>query len=120
METIPVVYSCSGCSSVAQLANDIAITLDREHIAEMSCIAGLGGDVPSLVKKAKSSTNIIAIDGCHLRCTKETLARHEIIAAVEIVLTDFGLKKKLEQNVSAIDSMFVYKKVFQIIESKIP
>ena len=103
---------------MAQLANDIAITLDRENIAEMSCIAGLGGDVPSLVKKAKSASNIIAIDGCHLRCTKETLARHEIIPTIEIVLTDFGFKKKLKQDISGKDSMFAFKKVFQAIKTK--
>ncbi|MFC7483997.1 putative zinc-binding protein [Luedemannella flava] len=48
----PLVYSCSGCSSAAQLANALAIRLDRQGVAEMSCIAGLGGDVPSLVRLA--------------------------------------------------------------------
>lgn len=38
----PLVYSCSGCSNIAQLANDVAIKMDREGIAEMSCIAGVG------------------------------------------------------------------------------
>jgi uncharacterized metal-binding protein len=36
---LPLVYSCSGCSNIAQLANQVAIELDRDHIAEMSCIA---------------------------------------------------------------------------------
>lgn len=31
--------SCSGCSSAAQTANMIAIKMDRQQIAEMSCIA---------------------------------------------------------------------------------
>lgn len=48
---LPLVYSCSGCSNNAQLANQVAIELDREHTAEMSCIAGVGGGVMSLVKK---------------------------------------------------------------------
>ena len=39
----PLVYSCSGCSNVAQLANDIAVWMSREGVAEMSCIAGVGG-----------------------------------------------------------------------------
>ena len=41
----PLVYSCSGCSSAAQLANHVALQLDRRGVAEMSCIAGVGGDV---------------------------------------------------------------------------
>ena len=43
---LPLVYSCSGCSSAAQMANQLAVRLDREGLAEMSCIAGVGGGVP--------------------------------------------------------------------------
>jgi len=50
--TLPVVYSCSGASSAAQMANHMAVALDRRGVAEMSCIAGVGGDVPSLVRVA--------------------------------------------------------------------
>jgi uncharacterized metal-binding protein len=39
----PLVYSCPGCSSAAQMANYIALELDRRGVAEMSCIAGVGG-----------------------------------------------------------------------------
>ena len=60
---LPIVYSCSGCSSVAQMANYIAICLDRGGHAEMSCIAGVGGDVPSLVRVAKSGRPVVALDG---------------------------------------------------------
>ena len=42
----PLVYSCSGCSDVAQLANEVAVRLDHAGHAEMSCIAGVGGGVP--------------------------------------------------------------------------
>lgn len=31
---IPLVYSCSGCSSAAQIANYLAIKMDRDGIAE--------------------------------------------------------------------------------------
>ncbi|MBF3198252.1 zinc-binding protein, partial [Pseudomonas aeruginosa] len=44
-DPLPLVYACSGCSNVAQLANDLALRLDRARLAEMSCIAGVGGDV---------------------------------------------------------------------------
>jgi len=46
---LPLVYSCSGCSNIAQLANQIAIEQDRDHVAEMSCIAGVGGSSPALL-----------------------------------------------------------------------
>jgi len=38
----PLVYSCSGGSSAAQLANALAIKLDRAGIGDMACIAGVG------------------------------------------------------------------------------
>ena len=62
-----LVYSCSGSSNVAQLANYIAVRLDRLGLAEMSCIAGVGGDVRALVRKATSGQPVVIIDGCPLR-----------------------------------------------------
>ena len=64
----PLVYACSGCSNVAQLTNDLAVVLDREGIAEMSCIAGIGGKIKSLVKVAQSGRPVLALDGCPLNC----------------------------------------------------
>jgi uncharacterized metal-binding protein len=60
------------------MANYIAIRLDREGVAEMSCIAGVGGDVRKLVKVATSGRPIIGIDGCPLACVKSSLARHGV------------------------------------------
>ena len=74
----PLVYACSGCSSAAQMANYVAICLDRAGLAEMSCIAGVGGDVPSLVKLAKSGRPVVAIDGCKLHCARSCLSRHGV------------------------------------------
>ncbi len=90
---MPLVYSCSGCSSAAQTANMIAIKMDREKLAEMSCIAGVGGDVKPLVKTAKSGRDIIAIDGCPLACSKHCLARHNVQPKHHFVLSDFDVPK---------------------------
>lgn len=92
-EKLPIVYSCSGCSSAAQMANYLALQLDREKIAEMSCIAGLGGDVKKIVKTAKLATKIIAIDGCPLSCAKATLKRHKLEPATYYQLGNMGVKK---------------------------
>ncbi len=92
-EKLPIVYSCSGCSSAAQMANYIALQLDRGKIAEMSCIAGLGGDVKKMVKTAKMATKIIAIDGCALSCAKATLKRHGLEPAIYYQLGNMGIKK---------------------------
>jgi len=91
---LPIIYSCSGCSSAAQTANAIAIKMDRAEIAEMSCIAGVGGDVKPLVRTAKSGREIIAIDGCILSCCKHSLARHEVEVKHHFILSDFEVPKK--------------------------
>ena len=62
-KNLPLVYSCSRCSSAAQMANHVALRLDREGEAEMSCLAGVGGNVPHLVNIARSARPILALDG---------------------------------------------------------
>jgi uncharacterized metal-binding protein len=93
-DPLPLVYSCSGCSSAAQLANHVAVRLDRLGVAEMSCIAGVGGDVRPLVKKATSGRPTIAIDGCALACAASCLARHGVAPDHYYMLTDYGVKKR--------------------------
>lgn len=93
MSERPIVYSCSGCSSAAQLANHVALRLDREGLADMSCIAGVGGHVALLVHLARSGRPLIALDGCVLACVRETLAQHGLAPAVQIRLDEFGVRK---------------------------
>ena len=91
---LPLVYSCSGCSSAAQMANHIALDLDRRGVAEMSCIAGVGGDVPSLVKLAKSGRPVVVVDGCPLECARNCLARHGVSPDLHWQLAEHGVRKR--------------------------
>lgn len=92
--TKPLVYSCSGCSNNAQLANQLAIDLDREQLAEMSCIAGVGGGVKSLVNKARSGRKLIALDGCNLHCVKHCLQQQQLEADLHYTLSELGIRKR--------------------------
>lgn len=109
--TGPLVYSCSGCSSAAQLANHVALQLDRRGTAEMSCIAGVGGDVPSLVRIARSGRPIIALDGCPLVCAKSSLARHGITADRHYQLQQYGVKKRPHEDFDVQQAASVLKRV---------
>ncbi|WP_018151864.1 putative zinc-binding protein [Leeia oryzae] len=91
---LPLVYSCSGCSNAAQMANYLALQLDREGLAEMSCIAGVGGGVAPLVRKARENRPVIALDGCKLHCVKACLTQASVVATVHITLSDYGVKKR--------------------------
>lgn len=93
---LPLVYSCSGCSSAAQMANYLAVQMDRRGLAEMSCIAGVGGDVPKLVRVARSGRPIVAIDGCALACVRNCLARHGVEPSEYHLLSDHGVRKRYQ------------------------
>lgn len=108
---LPLIYSCSGCSNLAQLANHVAVTLDRREAAEMSCIAGVGGDVPALVRTATSGRPIVVVDGCALVCARSALARHGVEPTVHHVLTGWGLTKRQHEDVSAADAAAAVERV---------
>ena len=93
LTSLPLVYSCSGCSSAAQLANHLALRLAREGLAEMSCIAGVGGRVKSMVKTARSGRPILALDGCALNCVESCLASVGVEAVTHVRLSDHGVRR---------------------------
>ncbi len=109
---LPLVYSCSGCSSAAQLANHLALRLDREGIAEMSCIAGVGGNVPNLVRRARGAATtgrpILAIDGCALACARSCLAQRGVAPTLHVQLADSGVRKTYHADFDAADADRVY------------
>lgn len=94
----PLIYSCSGCSDVAQLANNAAVRLDHSGEFEMSCISGVGGKVPALVKTAQSGRPITVIDGCPLHCALACLANVGVTPDEHVRLYDFGFRKHYGQS----------------------
>lgn len=117
MKNIEVtVYSCSGCSNVAQLANSVAVKLHRSGLARMSCIAGVGGDVPSLVKAAQTAEKILVLDGCPLNCAAECLKRHNITPDVHFVLTKLGLTKNPTDEVPEATVEEVFEQMKSVVK----
>jgi uncharacterized metal-binding protein len=113
---LPLVYSCSGCSNVAQLANTLAVRLDRAGLAEMSCIAGVGGRVASLVSKANSGRPILAIDGCVLQCVRGCLGQHGVQPSVHLILSKQGLKKRYGEDFDGETVDEAYLEVVKLLD----
>lgn len=113
-----LVYSCSGCSSAAQTANSIAVRLDREGIVEMSCIAGVGGDVTALVRVAQSGRPITVIDGCPLHCAKNCLSRHGVTPTRHYDLSKVGVKKVQHGNINPGEVEEIFEVIKAAIETK--
>jgi uncharacterized metal-binding protein len=105
---LPLVYACSGCSSAAQMANHLALKLDREGIAEMSCIAGVGGGVTGLVRTAQSGRRILALDGCVLKCVSACLANAGVVADTHLLLSNYGVRKRQHADFNPVEAQQVY------------
>lgn len=113
-----LVYSCSGCSSAAQMANWIAIQLDRMGLAEMSCIAGIGGCVAPLIKKAAAADFLIAIDGCPLACARHCLDREGLRSAVHYDLSQMGAKKILHSDFDLKEARKILRLIVEDLRNK--
>lgn len=114
---LPLVYSCSGCSSAAQMCNALALRLDRAGRAEMSCIAGVGGNVNKLVRTAASGRAIIALDGCHLACARACLEQRNLAPDRHYVLSDLGVKKEYGRDFDPVEAEEVYQKLQNEIDA---
>lgn len=108
---LPLVYSCSGCSSAAQTANTLALGLDRDGEAQMSCIAGVGADIPRFIRQATSGRPILALDGCPLACVRESLKRHGVAPDRYLQLHEQGVKKRYGHEPEAVDVVRLYPRV---------
>jgi uncharacterized metal-binding protein len=94
-EKIPILFACSGCSNAGQLANDVALELNRRGIAEMSCLAGVGAAKPSFLRKL-SDREVWIIDGCPVQCSLGVFEQVRERVDVYIRLHDLGVKKNAD------------------------
>jgi uncharacterized metal-binding protein len=116
----PLVDSCSGCSSAAQPANAVALKLDRSSIAEVSCIAGIGGDVPPMLRTARSGRPIAALDGCELACVRSSLSRHGLAPALYFDLSEQGVRKRQHADFDPVQAQRVFRAVAHQIARALP
>ncbi len=101
----PIIYACSGCSDAGELADQIARRLSRSGQGEMSCLAGIGGRVKSILSKGEKAQRIFVIDGCPLNCARKTLELAGITQFEHLGLNEIGLRKGKcpvsEENIAA-------------------
>jgi uncharacterized metal-binding protein len=87
-----LIYSCSGAADVGEIADRVARKLRSEGFTKMTCLAGIGAELPNYVQSAKSTDLNIAIDGCPVACAKKTLEKIGV-TPTSYILTDMGLIK---------------------------
>jgi len=108
-----LIFACSGCADVGEIADRTARKLNKEGFAKMSCLAGLGANLSGFTASAKGADGNITIDGCPVACAKKILENNGLMPK-SFILTDFGFVKGQtdvnEENV---------KKAYDYIKEKI-
>jgi uncharacterized metal-binding protein len=98
-----VLLPCSGSSNCGQIANNVAVKLTEEGIGKMACLAGIGAHIEKMILSAKSANRLVAIDGCSTACASKLIEHCGIVLTDRVCITDFGIKKVHEFNISPED-----------------
>lgn len=99
-----LLFACSGGSDVGELADRGCRHLALERVGQMYCLAGIGGDVSTIVKTTETADDLVAIDGCPVSCAAATLKRAGYDRFEHFVVTELGFAKgSTEVTPEAID-----------------
>jgi uncharacterized metal-binding protein len=88
-----LIFACSGAADVGEIADRAARELTEDGLGKMFCLAGVGGHVAGIMKKTREASDILAIDGCDLDCTKNCLEQAGFTQFNHMRVTDLGLEK---------------------------
>jgi uncharacterized metal-binding protein len=78
---------------VGEVADRTARELTKNGVGKMFCLAGVGGRVAGIIKKTGEASDILAIDGCDLDCTKNCLDQAGFAGFKHLRITDLGMEK---------------------------
>jgi uncharacterized metal-binding protein len=98
-----LIFSCAGSSNVGQIANQAAIKLAQGGVGRYFCLAGIGGHVSGMIESTKVGKMLIAIDGCPVACAKKTLEHAAFNIDEYVQVTDLGIEKNHNLNLSPFD-----------------
>ena len=88
-----LIFACSGAADVGELADRTARKLRDDGVGKMFCLAGVGGRVSGIMMSTEAATKILAIDGCPLNCTKNSLEQAGFTEFEHLALADLGMNK---------------------------
>ena len=87
-----LVYACSGAANTGLLADQVMRALNRDKLADSTCLSALGADLSGFVESARSATRNIVLDGCTVACGKK-IFEAKGLPYERFVMTDFGVEK---------------------------
>lgn len=72
-DQVKLIFACSGGADVGLLSDAAARKMMADGCGKMFCLAGIGGQVPGILKTTEDADDILAIDGCPVDCAKKSL-----------------------------------------------
>jgi uncharacterized metal-binding protein len=98
-----LIFPCSGGSNVGQIANQAGVKLTQDGIGNFFCLAGIGGHVSGVIESTKAGKMLVAIDGCPVACAKKTLEHTGFNIDEYVQVTELGIEKNHNFNLSFPD-----------------
>ncbi len=98
-----LIFPCSGGSNVGQIANQAGVKLTQDGIGRFFCLAGIGGHVSGVIESTKAGKMLVAIDGCPVACAKKTLEHTGFNIDDYVQVTELGIEKNHNFNLSFSD-----------------
>jgi len=114
-----LVYSCSGCADVGEIADQVARKLTRDGYGKMTCLASISAGISGTIASAKGADENVAIDGCSVSCARKTLENIGVKPTEAYILTDMCLEKG-KTTVSEEIIAVVSEQIKQGIVSEVP
>ncbi len=91
-----LIYSCSGCVDVGEIADKVARKLTIEGYGKMTCLASISAGISGTIASAKSADENVTVDGCSVACARKTLENIGVKPA-ESYTTEMWLEKYKQQ-----------------------
>ncbi|MDX9798524.1 MAG: putative zinc-binding protein [Bacteroidales bacterium] len=102
-----LIYSCSGCADVGEIADQVSRKLTRDGYGKMTCLASISAGISGTIASAKGADENVAIDGCSVACARKTLENIGVKPTEVYILTDMWLEKgktKVSEEIIAVVS----------------
>lgn len=88
-----LVFACSGSADVGKICDLAARKLTEEGAGKMFCLAGVGGRVKPILESTRAAQTLLVLDGCPLRCGRNTLEQAGFAKFESLCLSDLGMEK---------------------------
>jgi len=115
-----LIFCCSGASNVGALSYLASIRLAQEGSGNFSCIAGIGGNIPPMIRAAKDAQERIVIDGCPTGCARRIMDSNLVPVDRYVIVTELGIIKTHDFDVDDCDVDIIVKEVHDSDEKAPP